>query len=148
MGNEYRRLLKKQFGKKNYAAFVRSVKAEKNATSIIPKDVYLDIYHKMKTLQPVTLVGKHRQLEEVISRVIRIGRMFYLAVGVYLAAVLILLVFGSVPMTTFAGVVLLTLAFALKTGEYLGNRFCYVDVRIIITYKTVLECLISEKTEG
>lgn len=147
MGNEYRRLLKSQFGKKNYAGFVRSVKAGMNSTAIIQKDVYLAIYQKLKTLQPVTLVGKHRQLEEVIVRVIRIGRMYYLAVAVYLAAMAALMFYGTVPVTTVAGLILLTLAFAVKTGEYLNNKFCYVDVRIIITYKVALECLINEKLE-
>lgn len=144
MGNEYRRLLKRQFGKQSYAWFVRSVKAGRNSTSIIHKEVYHEIYQNLKPLQPGILVGKHRQLEEVIARVLRIGRTYSLAVGVYLAAVAILLVYGTVPLFTGVGILMLTLAFALKTGEYLGNKFCYVDVRIIINYKTALEHLILE----
>ena len=144
MGNEYRRLLKSQFGKKNYAGFVRSVKAGPNSTSIIHKEVYHEIYQNLKPLQPVVLVGKHRQLEDVITRVLRIGRTYSLATGVYLAAVAILLLYGTVPWITGVGLALLTVAFAWKTGEYLGNKFCYVDVRIIINYKTALEHLILE----
>ena len=144
MGNEYRRLLKRQFGKKSYAAFVRSVKAGLNSTTIIQKDVYHEIYRSLKLLQPGILLCKHRQLEEVIARVVRIGKQYSLATGVYLAAVAALLVFGTVPLYTCIGLFLITLAFAIKTGEYLGNKFCYVDVRIVINYKTALEHLILE----
>ena len=144
MGNEYRRFLKSQFGKKNYAEFVRSVKTGVNSASIIHKDVYLEIYQSLKALQPGSLIGKHRQLEEVIARVMRIGKTYFLAVAVYLAAVVILILYGSVPLFTYTGLLLLTVAFAMKTGEYLGNKFCYVDVRIIINYKTALERLILE----
>lgn len=144
MGNEYRRLLKSQFGKKSYAGFVRSVKAGLNSTTIIQKDVYHEIYHRLKTLQPGALIGKHRQLEDVIAHVVRIGRMYSLAAGVYLAALAVLMLYGTVPLYTFIGIILLTLTFAVKTGEYLGNKFCYVDVRIMINYKTALEHLILE----
>lgn len=144
MGNEYKRLLKRQFGKKSYAAFVRSVKAGLNSTTIIQKDVYHEIYQSLKVLQPGMLLHRHRQLEEVIAHVIRIGRNYTFAVGVYLAAVLMLLLFGTVPLYTGIGHFLLTLAFAVKTGEYLSNKFCYVDVRIVINYKTALEQLILE----
>lgn len=144
MGNEYRRFLKSQFGKKNYAGFVRSVKAGLNSSSIIHKDVYFEIYQNLKMLQLGSLIGKHRQLEEVITRVMYIGKTYFLAVAVYLAAVTILLLYGTVPLFTYAGMVLLTIVFAMKTGEYLGNKFCYVDVRIIINYKTALERLILE----
>ena len=144
VSNEYRRLLKSQFGKKSYAGFVRLVKEGLNSTTIIQKDVYHEIYHRLKTLQPGALIGKHRQLEDVIARVIRIGKMYSIAVGVYLAAVAILILQGTVPLYTCVGIILLTLAFAVKTGEYLGNKFCYVDVRIMINYKTALEHLILE----
>lgn len=144
MGNEYRRLLKRQFGKKSYAAFVRSVKAGLNSTTIIQKDVYHEIYHSLKTLQPGMLLRKHRQLEDAITHVIRIGKHYSMAVGVYLAAVAVLLLFGTVPLYTCGGLLLLTLAFAMKTREYLANKFCYIDVRIVINYKTALEHLILE----
>jgi len=144
MGNEYRRLLKSQFGKKRYAGFVRSVRAGLNSTNIIRKDVYHEIYQSLQTLQQGALLGKHRQLEEVIARVVRIGKTYSLAVGVYLAAVAILVLAGTVPMFTCVGFLLLTLAFAVKTGEYIGNKFCHIDVRIMINYKAALEQLIIE----
>ena len=144
MGNEYRRLLKSQFGKKRYAGFVRSVRDGRNSTNIIRKDVYHEIYQSLQTLQQGALLGKHRQLEEVITRVVRIGKHYSLAVGVYLAAVAVLLLFGTVPMITCIGFLLLTLAFAVKTWEYIGNKFCYIDVRIMINYKAALEQLIIE----
>ena len=144
MGNEYRRLLKSQFGKKRYAGFVRSVKEGLNSTSIIQKDVYHEIYQSLKMLQPGALAGKHRQLEDVISRVIRIGKMYSLAAVVYLVSLAVLLWINTVPFYTCMGFFLLTIAFAVKTGEYLGNKFCYVDVRIMINYKTALEHLILE----
>lgn len=145
MGNEYRRLLKSQFGKKRYADFVRSVKEGLNSTSIIQKDVYHEIYQSLKMLQPGVLAGKHRQLEDVITRVVRIGKLYSLAVGVYLAAVAVLLWNITVPLYTCIGFFLLTAAFAVKTGEYLENKFCYIDVRIMINYKTALEHLILEE---
>lgn len=144
MGNEYRKLLKSQFGKKNYADFVRSVKTGLSSSSLIHKGVYQEMYHKLSYLQQGTLVGQHRQLEDVILRVMRIGRMYSLAVTVYLLSVLLLLLYGTVPVFTGIGLSLVTLAFAVKTAEYLGNKFCYIDVRIIITYKTALERLIME----
>jgi len=144
MSNEYRRLLKSQFGKKSYARFVRSVKEGLNSTTIIHKDVYHEIYQSLKALQPGILIGKHRQLEDVIARVVRIGKTYSLAVGVYLAAVAVLVIYGTVPLYTYIGFSLITLAFMAKTREYLGNKFCYIDVRIMINYKTALEHLILE----
>jgi len=144
MGNEYRRLLKSQFGKKRYAGFVRSVRKGLDSTNIIRKDVYHEIYQSLQSLQQGALLGKHRQLEEVIARVVRISKTYSLAVGVYLAAISILILAGTVPMFTCIGFLLLTLAFAVKTGEYLGNKFCHVDIRIMINYKAALEQLILE----
>lgn len=144
MGNEYRRLLKSQFGKKRYAGFVRSVRKGLDSTNIIRKDVYHEIYQSLQSLQQGALLGKHRQLEEVIARVVRISKTYSLAVGVYLAAISILILAGTVPRFTCIGFLLLTLAFAVKTGEYLGNKFCHVDIRIMINYKAALEQLILE----
>jgi len=144
MGNEYRRLLKSQFGKKRYAGFVRSVRKGLDSTNIIRKDVYHEIYQSLQSLQQGALLGKHRQLEEVIARVVRISKTYSLAVGVYLAAISILILAGTVPMFTCIGFLLLTLAFAVKTWEYLGNKFCHVDIRIMINYKAALEQLILE----
>lgn len=144
MGNEYRKLLKSQFGKKNYADFVRSVKSGLHSNSVIHKGVYQAIYHRLSKQQTVVLIGQHRQLEDVIFRVLRIGKTYSLAVGLYLLSVLLLLVYGTVPVLTYSGLALVTLAFGMKTAEYLGNKFCYVDVKIIITYKSALERLIME----
>ena len=138
MGNEYRKLLKSQFGKKNYADFVRSVKSGLHSNSVIHKGVYQAIYHRLSKQQTVVLIGQHRQLEDVIFRVLRIGKTYSLAVGLYLLAVLLLLVYGTVPVLTYSGLALVTLAFGM------GNKFCYVDVKIIITYKSALERLIME----
>lgn len=147
MGNEYRKFLKSQFGKKNYADFARSVKTGVHSNNIIHKGVYQAIYHRLSNQQQGTLVYQHRQLEEVIFRVVRIGKTYALAVGLYLLSVLLLLVYGTVPALTYTGLALVTLAFAAKTAEYLGNKFCYVDVKIIITYKSALERLIVESEE-
>lgn len=144
MENEYRRFLKTQFGKKSYADFARSVRAGINSPLIINKSVYREMYHGLQGLQPVTLLGRHRQLEEAILRVIRIGKAYRVAVSMYLAAVLLLLLLNAGPVLTAVGLGLITLAFAFKTAEYLSNKFCYVDVRIIITYKTALERVLLE----
>lgn len=144
MHNEYRRFLKNQVGKKNYTSFVRSVNSGSSSVGTVQKEVYLELYEILHSLQQKTLVGKYRQLEHVIHSVALIGKMYYLAVGMYCAAVLILLICGTVPVLTYVGIGLLTVAFAWKTYEYIGNRFCYTDVRLILIYKMVLECLILE----
>ena len=147
MGNEYRKLLKSQFGKKNYADFVRSVKTGVQSNTIIHKEVYQAIYRRLRTQKQGALVYQHRMLEEAIFRVVRIGKTYAFAVGLYLLAVLLLLVYGTVPVLTYTGLALVTLAFAVKTAEYIGNKFCYVDVRIILTYKSALERLIVESED-
>lgn len=147
MQNEYRRFLKNQVGKKNYASFVRSVNSGSASVGVVQKEVYLELYQILQSLQQKTLVGKYRQLEHVIRSVTLIGKTYYLAVGMYCAAVLLLLVCGTVPILTYAGIGLLSAAFAWKTYEYIGNRFCYTDVRLILIYKMVLECLILETNQ-
>ena len=144
MRNEYRRFLKNQVGKKNYASFVRSVNTGSASVGIVQKEVYLELYQLLQSLQQKALVGRYRQLENVIHSVAVIGKTYYLAVGTYCAAVLLLLLLGTVPVLTYIGIGALSLAFAWKTYEYIGNRFCYTDVRLILIYKTVLECLILE----
>lgn len=144
MHNEYRRFLKNQVGKKNYASFARSVNSGSASVGVVQKEVYMELYQILHSLQQKALVGKYRQLEHVIHSVTLIGKMYYLAVGMYCAAVLVLLTCGTVPVLTYVGIGLLSVAFAWKTYEYVGNRFCYTDVRLILIYKMVLECLILE----
>ena len=147
MENEFKKLLKYQFGAKNYANFVKNMKEGMKQTPVEHNGVYLEIYFLLRSFKAGYLVCRHQQLEQTMLDVLRICRTYIYAVSLYIVAVALLLFLGTVPILTYAGIGILTLFFGFKTGEFVINKYCYVDARIVITYKSVLERLLVEAVE-
>ncbi len=147
MGSEFQKLIRKVFGKKayvKYAAFVRNNIRRRTEES---KTVYNEINRGLEGVNQDILQAMHDQLTEVMVDVVKIGRNFTLAAGTCIAAVAFILIMALDYPVTVISISLISLVFLYKLYEFLVNKFCYVDARIILVYKTVLENRINMKKE-
>lgn len=144
MGSEFKKLINQVFGERAYARYRTFVKNNFRRKSTESRNVYNDIYKHLKPAQESILKAMLEHLESVMYSVVRICKTYFIAVIVYAAAVAILLWLGNTPMVKLIGIGLLSIAFLYKSYEFFINKYCYVDARIAITYKNVLEQLLKE----
>jgi len=152
MSSVFKKLIEKEFGHSRYNMYYSHMKKvlEKSGTLDIEKISAYDepVLHDMDEI--IRKKGKsilammYCRLNETFYKAVRINRGFFMTVIVYILAMLILLLGGFEFFVALPGAVILTLCFGYKLYEFMVNKFCYVDVKIILAYKKVLERLIGD----
>ena len=115
------KLIQREFGKERYACYADKLKRKQSM------DVFCDIYEKLS----------HSSEEELDLAFI------YIVTG--FAVTLLTLVFLQLPAVVFAiTAVTAGLIFLYKTCEFVKNRYCDRDIRIVLIYKIALFHLLEE----
>ncbi len=147
MGSEFQKLIRKVFGRKAYVKYATFVRNNIRRRTEESRTVYNEIYKGLEGISPDILKAMHEQLTEVMIDVVRIGKNFYLAAVTCIAAIAFLLIMSLDYPVTVISVTLISTVFLYKLYEFLVNKFCYVDARIILVYKTALENLLNSEKE-
>lgn len=132
------KLIEQEFGRERYAAYTKKLN---NRQSM---DIFCDIYETLRHESSDDLNYALKKLLESVQVSIRISRNFlYIALG--FAVTFVTLIFLGLPSVVFAfatGAAIL--CFAYKTVEYVRNRYCDRDIRIVLIYKIALFHLLEE----
>ena len=144
MKSEFQKLIRQVFGAKLYMKYSVFVRNNFRRKSMESRNVYNDIYRLLKPAREQTLVDMMQHVEDVMVDVLRICRTYFIAVLVYAASMGLLMWLGAESPVKYYGMGLLTLVFLYKTCEFVVNKYCFIDARIVLTYKSVLEKLIEE----
>lgn len=148
MVNVFRKLIRREFGDKKYNQYVGSYHRkmlEKNFDyrNLQNEEIYNDIYNNLKDKDLESLKKMFDRLTEAMLMVVKISRTYFTNLIVFLAGAFFLISRDLVPWVTIVSIILMGCCFLYKTYEYVTNKFCYIDARIIIVYKSVLDQLLK-----
>ncbi len=137
MTNVFQRLLVREFGEKAYRGMVSTILTE-NEDAIINMDLTCGICADLYRREPEELTAREERLEEALMHSYRISRTFFPFAGC--CALLIVLLFLLVNEGYVLAIAVLGIALCAgwKLWEYLMNRYCYVDAKIILCYRIAL----------
>ena len=132
------KLIQREFGKERYACYADKLKREQSM------DVFCDIYEKLSHSSEEELDLALKGLLDTVQQSIGISRNFiYIVTG--FAVTVLTLVFLQLPAVVFAiTAVTAGLIFLYKTCEFVKNRYCDRDIRIVLIYKIALFHLLEE----
>ena len=112
------KLIQREFGKERYACYADKLKRKQSM------DVFCDIYEKLSHSSEEELDLALKGLLDTVQQSIGISRNFiYIVTGFAVTAGLI---------------------FLYKTCEFVKNRYCDRDIRIVLIYKIALFHLLEE----
>ncbi len=149
MGNVLKKLVRKEFGEENYARYCRYIFYETGKPRAQNPMIYEDMYHFLEGKDPQALLSMKERLDRVLLQAFVICKGYSAKVAASLGAMFLLYLLELPPLVfmIFFGIVLIGIT--VKTFEYVGNKYCYVDARIVLIYKNVLEKLcLGGKTGG
>ena len=142
--NVLKRTLKKEFGTKKYEQYARYIKENVKTSRIDTTEIFNDIYNSLQEKDAGVLLQMQERLNLSLLESFQIGRGY---LGVFLAYLVAFVVISSyaIQMVAVPGLIVISILFLLKTYEYVVNKFCYVDVHMVLVYKSVLERVMTEK---
>ncbi|WP_167958305.1 hypothetical protein [Anaerosporobacter faecicola] len=147
MVNVFKKLIRTEFGINKYNQYVGSYHKkmlEKNFDyrNLKNEEIYNDIYSSLKDKDLESLKKMFDRLTEAMLLVVKISRTYFSILLVYIFGAIFLITRDLVPWVTVVSILLMSGCFLYKTYEYVVNKFCYIDARIIIVYKSVLDQLL------
>lgn len=147
MTSVFKKLIRREFGEKSYNNYFDYYHKNIDNQSIDNKEVFDDIYKKLKECDTNTILSMHERLSEALLSSFRISRSYLLVPITYFIAVLFLLAYGTQPIIAVPAVIIVSICFVMKSYEFIVNKYCYIDARIILVYKSVLEVLLLGKKD-
>lgn len=135
------KLIQQEFGQERYQLYTKKLNNKESM------DIFCDIYNELRHQSPAGLNQALKKLLESVQVSIKISKNFwYISLG-YFVTVLTLL-FMSIPWFVMAGTIgVATICYFYKIVEYLKNKYCDKDVRIVLIYKIALFHLMEEKSD-
>lgn len=108
-------------------------------------DIFCDIYHDLYCVSDDNLSDKLLNLLRTVQLSVKISQIFfYVTVGFAIAVLLLSLMPVIVEIKSIAIGVLVAMYF-YKLAEYIRNRYCDRDVRLVLIYKTALFHVLSDE---
>ena len=142
MMSVFKRLIRREFGEGNYNKYFTYIQRNLREKSLESKEVYDDIYLRLKDRDIESIAHMHDRLNETMLLAFRINRMYFFSLLAYLISSIFLLAKGLIPEVTITALVILSALFIVKTYEYVINKYCFIDAQIVLVYKAVLERII------
>lgn len=137
MNNSFQRLLVREFGQRLYRKMVSIIISDEKDHLIHPELTEL-LCAILLRRSCEELKGMGERMEEAMMRSYHISRSFW-PFAAFCSLVIVALFLFVEPVAVLVASVAAVSACALwRTGEYLVNRYCYVDARIILCYRVAL----------
>lgn len=132
------KLIQREFGKERYHIY--SDKLSKKESM----DIFCDIYETLRKQPADNLNESLKGLLESVQTSVRISRNFVaISIGA-LTAVILLLCFGLSFYVLVPAIGLIGVCYFYKLVEFIKNRYCDNDVKIVLIYKIALFHLLEE----
>lgn len=136
------KMLESEFGRDRYRLYSEKMNKKESM------DIFFDIYGNLKMRPEEQLNRSLGSLLECVQNSIRISKNFlYISIG-YLVTAAVLLFMDAPWFLVYPAVFLATLCYLYKFVEFLKNRYCDRDVRIVLIYKIALFHILEEGCMG
>ncbi len=133
------KLIQKEFGRNKYRIYCYKMDRKECM------DIFCDIYHDLNHIPDDNLSDKLLNLLRTVQLSVKISQIFfYVTVGFVLAVLALSLMPVMVEIKSVAIGVLVAVYF-YKLAEYVRNRYCDRDVRLVLIYKTALFHVLSDE---
>ncbi len=146
MNSIFKKLLQAELGRNSYKRYCEEVRKPDNHALQTAK-LYVAMYQQLETQDKLTLGKRKHRMEEAILQSFDICRHYIIVL--FASVVTFFLIYYVDPVAEvrlilslvwFAGV-------AKKTVEYITNRFCFIDAKLLLVYQAVLKQLCDGKLQ-
>lgn len=132
------KLIQRRFGGERYTIYTEKLDQRESM------DIFCDIYRSLCQQSQDDLNEALKELLGYVQMSIKISRNFlYISMGYIVAVGMLLLLDLSLPVLIPAAVVISS-CYMYKLLEFIRNRYCDRDVRIVLIYKIALFHLLEE----
>lgn len=144
MFNVLKKMLRQELGRQKYSEYAACIKNNLKESKRDTTEVFNDIYLTLKEKEAEELAQAQRNLNSSMLVVFKIGKNYLGAFLIYLVAFAILAEY-AIQMVAVPAMLLLSLLFLIKTCEFVVNKFCYVDARMVLIFRAALEQVLGEQ---
>lgn len=150
MANEFKKLIRKEFGENCYYKYFFSYQSllyndTYDIENVENDEVYKDIHGKLINMDFISLKKMQKRLSETMLMAFSISKSYLLVLACYMFAIYLFFTQSFDPTIVKVSVSFITTLFIYKTYEFIANKFCYIDAHIVIIYKTVLDNIIESR---
>ena len=132
------KLIQQRFGRERYTIYTRKLEDKESM------DIFCDIYEKLQHQSADDLNDALRELLGSVQTSIRISRNFlYISLGYFVAMLMLFGLHLILPLFVAASGII-SVCYLYKFVEFIRNRYCDRDVRIVLIYKIALFQLLEE----
>lgn len=132
------KLIQQEFGRERYIIYTKKLDKKESM------DIFCDIYEKLRYQSQENLNQALKKLLDSVQVSVRISKNFvYISLG-YIVTMLALLFLEMSWFIMYPAVVLASVCYFYKFIEFMKNRYCDRDVRIVLIYKIALFHLLEE----
>ena len=147
MFNVLKKTLRSEFGRAKYEEYARSIKQNIREAKTDNSEIFDDLYEILKQKNEKSLEEMQERLNTSLLDAFQVSRTYFWVFAAYLAAFFVICSYViqlyAIPLLIF-----ISIAFLVKTYEFLVNKFCYVDAHLVLIYKSVLDKIFREKKQA
>lgn len=133
------KLIQKEFGRNKYKIYCSKLEQKECM------DIFCDIYLDLNRISEDNLSTKLLNLLNTVQLSVKISRIFFFITVGFIVAILVLTMMPAVFEIKILAMCLLLAMYIYKFMEYMINRYCDRDVRLVLIYKTALFHLLSDE---
>lgn len=142
--NVLKRTLRKEFGQIKYEQYARSIKQNIREAKNDNSEIFNDLYETLRGSDEKKLEEMQERLNESLLDAFYVSKNYIGAFVAYLTA-FVLIASLVAQMYAIPLLLFISVAFLVKTYEFLVNKFCYVDAHMVLIYKAVLDRIRAEQ---
>lgn len=154
MTSEFRKLLSKEFGVREYNEYFgyvfRMFQGDAQRQNRILKEEALMQSLVFKNMEIIMKQRSHHQLNqcskellECMNMAMDINHFYIFVVAAFAGSIGILIGLSLNPIVFYTALGALVLAFLYKTAEFVVNKYCFIDAYLVLIYKNVLKKLLE-----
>lgn len=133
------KLIQKEFGRTKYKLYCN--KLDKKECM----DIFCDIYMDLNRSTEEHLSGKLLKLLRTVQLSVKISQIFFYVTLGFVISILALTLMPVMLEVRVAAMGVIVVLYLYKLTEYIANRYCDRDVRLVLIYKTALFHLLSDE---
>ena len=137
------KLIRNELGEKKYDIYFESYNKSKRPNEI----VFYDIYTQLKNKDIETLQGMLGRLLDAIELSVRISKQYRWVWLATIVTVILLFILPVPCICSLLGIIIVVGSFFYKSMVFIINRYCFIDVNIVLIYKIVLYQLILKSMD-
>ena len=144
MVNVLKKMLQQELGKRKYSEYAAHIRKNLKESKRDTTEVFNDIYMTLREKEAEELAQAQHHLNNSMLMVFKIGKNYLGAFLIYIVAFTLLAEY-TVQMVAVPAMLLLSILFLVKTYEFVVNKFCYIDARMVLIFRAALERVLLEQ---